>query len=239
MSLYRIKVPQLEAAAQAIGYVCIYWTWLEDAINLAIDKMVPLDSLTILERERTEIVTIISTMGDMRAKMTALRAIAFIRKHDDAWFDKIDKLLAHIDGDLRQARNRFVHDHWTSQKRLLQRRTRVTKIVKPQAFMKHLVTEHSTKVGVKEIWDTGKAIIKAEIALTKLLIEYDEVKSYISAQVQKAQDEDFAKKILGQLVTSPTIPIEQHPQAAPSKTRKGRPASPSQKRRRQPLSSHK
>jgi hypothetical protein len=84
---------------------------------------------------------------------------------DDAWYEKIDKLLNHIDGDLRLSRNRFVHVYWTAPNGQTQRRTRVAKVVKPQAFIRELVTEHEVRVRVKDVWDAGRAIIKAQISL--------------------------------------------------------------------------
>jgi len=233
MSSYRIEVRPLESITRAIGYICIFWAWLEDTLDQFILDLSPLDDLRLTKNELEKIPHILASAGDIRDKIRVLRALAFLRKWEEPWFDKVNKILTDVDDRIRPLRNRFVHDRWLAPRGKLQYRTRTVRITKPQSFARVLVTEQHTPVRMKQIWDLGKSILNAQIKLIGLSIEHAEIQKLVDAEVKKRRTETFSRELAAGLAAWPAKSSPPNPQASPSKTHKGRPAAPSRKRKRQ------
>jgi hypothetical protein len=241
MSSYRIEVPQLERVTRAIGYVCIFWAWMDEWLDDMIDNLTPLDRLKLTKSQVDKIAQIRAANADIRTKIRMLKAIAFVCKWDDAWFKKVEKQLDRIDNDLRPKRNHFIHDHWTAIPRgkgkghSLQRRSRHTKFKRPQAFALELSTEEYTPVKMKEVWDLGRNIIDATMKLVRLWLEFESFQKYIDEQVQR----DIAKRQARMLWNDVLLPLlsissqqSPHPQESDI-----RPKNARSSRKRRPQSS--
>jgi hypothetical protein len=197
MTSYRYKVPRLEQVTKAIGYVCVYWAWLEDSIGEMILDLAPFDKTKITPKEEKQLRDVIFIDSDIRSKIKILRAVAFIRKINGAWFKKFDKILDTIDNDLRPRRNRIVHGRWHSPKRGLERRGKLARLKRPQSFAElELTTEETTPVKMREIWQLSKAIIRAEADTALLMIAQSEFQKAVDEGIREQLAKDEAHQTI-------------------------------------------
>jgi len=123
----------LQRVALELGYISIYWAWLEDAIDALITQLAPL--------EEGHAANAIMGSTDIRQKVQMLKALAFIRKGEtEGWYEAVIANLNVIDNDLRGRRNAFVHAPWFVPKGKLVRHRKSTKIAKTQAFQPPVLT---------------------------------------------------------------------------------------------------
>jgi hypothetical protein len=117
----------IDRIAIEIGFITIYWAWLEDAIDELIDELVPLDGGHIAQA--------ITGNVDLRQKVQMVKALAFINKiKADDWYDSVIETLNTIDNNLRLRRNTLTHSAWYTPKGRLTRHKKGVKISKPQSF---------------------------------------------------------------------------------------------------------
>lgn len=99
-----MKKSPLGEIADHLGFLCMAWSWLELEINAAL--------LIILQpAEETTTAAVIYNM-DFRDKLKAILAAGFTKKPSDEWFAELKTLIDEVDNDLRNERNRMVHDSW-------------------------------------------------------------------------------------------------------------------------------
>jgi hypothetical protein len=123
----------LQRVALQLGYVSIYWAWIEDVIDALITELAPL--------EKGHAANAITGSTDVRQKVQMLKALAFIRKGEsEGWYEAVIANLNVIDGDIRSRRNAFVHSPWFVPKGKLVRHKKSTKIAKSQAFQPPVLT---------------------------------------------------------------------------------------------------
>jgi hypothetical protein len=212
-----IRIPSLDRITRALGYICIFWAWLEDTIGEAIETLTPLDQLKVTDEQRKKIGRLISANDDIRDKIKMLRALALIRSWDPAWYEKLDTLLNHIDNDLRPRRNRFIHDQWFKPRGKLEQLSRAAKIQRPQAFAAlELSLERRTPVRMPQVWSLAIAILKAQIKLIQLYLEFGKVQKYMDQEVEKIVQKRIVETILAQPDSSPSTPPVLNPRPAPS-----------------------
>jgi hypothetical protein len=241
MSLYRVTVPPLDRVTPAIGYVCVYWAWLENTIGELILDLSRFDTAKILEREKEQIRDIILTDADIRSKIKILRAIAFVRKWEDSWFAQLDKILNHIDNDLRPKRNRVVHAQWGApKKRRLQQFVKRPSLKRPRAFAKlELSTREQIPVKMREVWHLSRSIIAAMIKLTRLMMRYDalqkEIDKHIEEEVQKQLQEQILKGLTPEILLGLLLAKSSEPNPHPLSP-DNRPKNSGSKRPRRPRS---
>lgn len=239
MSSYRYTVPKLERVTKAIGYVCVYWAWLEDEIADMILDLAPFDKRTIPPKQLEQLRDVILLDSDIRTKIKILRTVAFVRKMNNAWFTKVDKVLQKIDNDLRPKRNRIVHDQWYSPKRGLERRSRQAKLRRPQSFADlELITQERVNVKLREVWNLSKSLISVQFRLAKLSLDYDAFEKEVGKELDKIDVEAHSKQAVqmfakdaiegGPLLNSLlAIYLKRHPHQA---SVDNRPTTPSAKR---------
>jgi hypothetical protein len=237
MSSYRIEVPQLESVTRAIGYICVFWGWLEGAVDALLITLLPLEKITVTPEEVKRIADAIVASLDMRDKIRILRAVAFVRKIDAKWFKRLMAVLDLVDNDLRMKRNRYVHDVWSAPRGRLRYTTRQTKFKKPQAFVLELVTEEHTHVKMKDVWGLGDKIVRAMIKLTRLEIEYRELDEVIKTELKKktgeAQVDAILKQITARFVLLPLTAKPPEQRSRPAASEISRPNSEGSRRRPQ------
>ncbi len=158
---------QLEEHAKAIGFVCIHWTRLEQITDttLAVLLKLPMDSI--------EAHCIMVEM-DFRQKLKSLKHIAFAKKPSEEWFANLEKLVNYIDNDLRSARNRYVHDIWTtiSDGSEVQKTYQRVRLKRPQSHQPYTmsVIDHST-IDSKELTEGAKKIIESANEMLRLFYQ--------------------------------------------------------------------
>jgi len=189
-----INIPKLERITKGLGYICIFWAWLERGVDEMLEALIPLEEG---DKSRAVVANI-----NLRDKIRIIRALAFLQKFDDDWHKKLNALLDEIDNDLRVDRNRFIHDSWAKSGRMFERITRQTKFLKPQAFALELSTEQRTPVKMEEIWNLAIGILRAHIALEALTVERRDVQKFIDQEVDKRVVADIAAQTLEALLSA-------------------------------------
>jgi hypothetical protein len=133
----------LHDAAVSIGHVVINWSSIEAQLDEFIGLLAGIESDVDAAA--------ISVNMDLRGKIQAIKALAYVKSPFKEWLNKVVLLLDYIDNDLRPRRNRVVHDHWVTPGGRLTRVERKTKVIHPQAFQNQLLTETATRVSLKEL----------------------------------------------------------------------------------------
>jgi hypothetical protein len=156
----------MQQHATALGYVCIHWGWVEGAIDLLLAELTPLPG--------DGAHTCITANTDARAKIEMVKAIAFIRKPSDDWFNALLGWLNRIDNTLRPKRNRYIHDQWSGGPGNNPVKTHYrTKLTKKQAFEGlDLSRYEDAEIDLKDIWALALDLNNAGAALGFLLSEF-------------------------------------------------------------------
>jgi hypothetical protein len=129
--------------AKAIGYASIEWGRLEQSLSQFIELLAPL--------EKGNVALSITAPIDIRDKIQIIKALAYLRKPYDEWYDKMAIMLDYIDNNLRPRRNRVIHDGWFRPQGRLIRRMHQIKFERPQAFQLVLRTETDIPVKLSEV----------------------------------------------------------------------------------------
>jgi hypothetical protein len=158
-----IHGPPMERVALELGYISIYWGWIEDNINEFITALGPL--------ERGNLAQAIVGNTEIRSKIQMAKAIAFLRKPNSEWFVSAIAALDTIDNDLRNRRNAFIHAGWYVPKGRLMRHRIKTKLKKPQAFQIELSTQEIVPIKIGEARKLRKDML-ASLKLVTYLIVY-------------------------------------------------------------------
>ncbi len=95
----------LDQHAQEIGRLCIYWSELEMYVSLFLNDLMAIEDKTSGN--------VVFGLLDFRSKLQTLLPMGFARKPTAEWYASLEKLVNHIDNDLRPERNRMIHDMWS------------------------------------------------------------------------------------------------------------------------------
>ena len=145
MTIQKPHMPYLHDHATAIGYLCIYYSALENRV----DRL--FGDLAGLEDEEVRIVT---TDIDMTKKLPKVRALAFAKKPSDLWYSDVDLFTWAVLSWINPRRNRFVHDQWLSLPTGTFRLYERTKITKAQSRAQEtLTTYEQIAQHPEEIWE--------------------------------------------------------------------------------------
>ena len=159
-----IRADPLDAHAIEIGRLCLVWSRLEVSVMMLLDALLDIP-------DRTTVNILMGTL-DFRGKLQALIPLAFSKKRNDAWFERLHEEVNNIDNALRTERNRMVHDFWTIEPGSPARRMQLApKVVKDQRDKK-LTLANVKPVTPNEITLLIVRIAKAGGAIDLLFEEY-------------------------------------------------------------------
>jgi hypothetical protein len=160
-----IAHPTLEAHAQEIGRLCIYWSELELYVTLFL--------IDLLDIEDKTSKNVIAGLLDFRAKLQALPPMGFARRPSDTWYASLEKVVNHIDNDLRPERNRMIHDTWTGPTEGSSLRMQLSaKVVNAQSRTKVLKLAVTKQVKSEDIGRLYEQVIAATDAINDLWSGY-------------------------------------------------------------------
>ena len=123
--LKKIKAAPFADHAQWIGYLCIAWNWLDLEIDAILFALMGSD-------DESATAAVIYNM-DQRDKIRAVLALGFIKKPSDDWYAELRSVVNEIDNNLRNERNRMVHDVWRFDGQDIFRLTKYAKVAHEQA----------------------------------------------------------------------------------------------------------
>jgi hypothetical protein len=116
----------LDSFALGIGRLCHAWADLELAVAALFQTVAGMSA----DPGTGTMVDCI----DMRTQITAIRVGAVSTNKDPTWAAETTDALNYVDGDLRNGRNRYVHDYWwVDHHGTVKRGTRSPRVVKAQA----------------------------------------------------------------------------------------------------------
>lgn len=164
----------LHRVAIELGYITIYWAWLEDIVDELITVLAPL--------ERDHPADAILGNSDIRQKAQMIRALALIRKGDHTdWYDGVVETINAIDNDLRVRRNQHVHAAWYSPKGQLTRQKKSVRVTKSQSYQPLVLstkTSEPIKIGsVQKLRKDLLHAVKIVTYQTAFALRFDEVTS--------------------------------------------------------------
>jgi hypothetical protein len=130
-----------DALALAVGRICIVWGRLEHDLDEFIEVLAPLEAGDISRAITSEL--------DIRSKLQTIKALAYIRKPSDEWFNKVIILLDYIDNNLRDRRNKCVHSGWYFKDNEFTMVSNKIRLHKPQSrqLVLHTTAEFKVKLG--------------------------------------------------------------------------------------------
>lgn len=160
-----IRHETMDELAQEIGRMCLYWSELEMGVTLALDQLMH-------GSERVVTNVVLGTM-DMRSKLEALLPLAFNRRVNDHWYERVETVVNLINGDLRTERNRIIHDSWIEMpgKDEPHRMHLRGKVVKVQSRTRELKLADYRPFGPRDVGLLYVRMIRARTELNRLLFE--------------------------------------------------------------------
>jgi hypothetical protein len=146
--------PDLRECATAIGNVCVVSAYLESTIDSLLGHL--------LEVSHGHRLNILNSWIDPRDKIQTIIGLGYMRMSDSPWFNTLKWCLDTIDNDIRNRRNRFVHDRWITHP------LGVTRIQKKTGFKKRTqsfqppayYSEISERMNHKEIYQLVDDILR-------------------------------------------------------------------------------
>lgn len=134
----------MDQAALEVGHITFGWTMLEGTIAEFVSHLMGVSPTS-------QTAHILNGNMDFRNKIQAAKGLAFLHHFDENWLATTLALLDHIDNNLRPRRNEIIHGQWFLPKKHIERRSRKTKIVRPQSFKLSLETEQITTVKISDL----------------------------------------------------------------------------------------
>lgn len=204
-----IAHPTLEAHAQEIGRLCIYWSELELYVTLFL--------IDLLDIEDKTSKNVIAGLLDFRAKLQTLLPMGFARKPSDDWYAGLEKAVNHIDNDLRPERNRMIHDTWTGPEEGSSLRMQLSaRVVNAQSRTKVLTLAVTKQVKAEDIGRLYEKVIAATDTINDLWTGY---KTFGETSIHRRVAQVLSRR--QNLSGSPPAP-EIQPPPLPSSPKAGR-----------------
>lgn len=105
--------PHYDKLHEALGSLVREWAWLEHAVSGLIFDLAAISSKAFYEdHDIGAFYTAVASNIDLRAASAIARGLAFASKDETNQFDDIEAALNLINNELRNLRNRYVHDQW-------------------------------------------------------------------------------------------------------------------------------
>lgn len=141
---YKRDAAVMDQYAIEIGRLCMAWADLETAIGILM--------VDLLEPAHVAAQMALMTNMDIRDRIATTLPLALVSKPDDRWFSVLQSCLNRINNDIRNERNRMVHDSWVQLRdRTMARFRPNASVIRPQSRTLSLTTGEIVPVAVAEI----------------------------------------------------------------------------------------
>jgi hypothetical protein len=156
--------------AHAIGEASIRWGDIEFVLHDLCINLAKFHDRQFEQAEAAGVMHTVLSVMDVRQRVAAAKALAAGGLDPDL-YATTEKLLNYIDNDLRNERNRFVHDNWQERDGKIVRTKHGVRVVRPQSRM--LEVQYST---AKEFTSVADVRVFADTVSTTLrdLIRLDD-----------------------------------------------------------------
>jgi hypothetical protein len=134
--------------AQAVGWVCMRLSHLEMVVTNLLCVLIPVDNVQVSQS--------LAYGMDMRQKLKTLRGVGAVRRPDDPWYERLEKIIGTIEGRYLEQRNRYAHDVWAIDKKSNEMvrfhfKIEIPKQSKP-GEQRTLRTMHTPKMNLSEMY---------------------------------------------------------------------------------------
>ena len=151
----------LEEHALALGTLCIYWATLDSALAHLV--------ATYLNSEPNGAAVV---APDISTRCEQIRKLSHVTGPDGEWRQCLVTLLNMIQGDLAEARNRYIHDDWSISQAGMVRIDRRPKLKRSQSRQPiQLITETSAVVPADWVYQLVNRTVDMVVAITFMGID--------------------------------------------------------------------
>lgn len=136
-----------ELALQALGRSVIAWSYLERAVEHSLGILLGQCGMPFEES------LVVATNVPLRDRVPLIATLAHRKYATRPWFSQLIELTNRVNNELRNRRNRIMHDSWAEgDEGFLERRSSVKpKLVRPQARKYELVSPNFERVDYEDI----------------------------------------------------------------------------------------
>lgn len=151
----------MEDHALALGTLCIYWATLDNALAHLLGSYLNSDEIA------SAVVA-----SDISTRCEQIRKLAHVTGPDGEWRDCLVRILNMIQGEMAEARNRYIHDDWSVSEAGMVRIDRRPKLKKRQSREPiTLVTETASVVPSDWVYQLVSRVVDAMLAVTFMGID--------------------------------------------------------------------
>jgi hypothetical protein len=151
----------MEEHAIALGLLCIYWATLDNAVAELLNNYLnsaPIGAAVVAP--------------DISTRCEQVRKLAHVSGPSGEWRECLLHILNMIQGEMAEARNRYVHDDWNISEAGMVRIDRRPKLKKPQAREAvQLITQTETVVPSEWIYQLTNRVVDTMVAIAFMTID--------------------------------------------------------------------
>jgi hypothetical protein len=162
----RIPSETLDQVATEIGRSCYWWGNIELRLQTLCVKLARFNDASLREAPVWSVLATVLSHTDARQRIAVAKALA-AQSIDPDMYISIERLLNTVDNELRNERNRFVHDQWELEEEVIVRRKHGARVVRPQS--RQLTVEQTTDRRYVDVVEVSAFAGRVADALDKLI----------------------------------------------------------------------
>jgi hypothetical protein len=128
----RIPSDTLDQVATEIGRSSYWWGNIEYTLQSLCVNLARFNGEELNSEPVWGVLSTVLSHMDVRQRIAVAKVLA-AQGVDPDLYGQIERLLNTIDNDLRNERNRFVHDHWQIEDEVIVRRKHGARVIRPQS----------------------------------------------------------------------------------------------------------
>lgn len=168
----RLPMEPLERVAAAVGRSCYWWNSIEFTLSELCINLARFHDRQFEVEQVWNVLTVALSHMDARQRIAVAKVLA-AQGIDPDLYGEVETLLNVIDGELRNERNRFVHDQWDVIDERIVRRKHGARVVRPQSRM--IDVSYSTDKHYASADDVDEFSQRVETALRRLIAVNNEL----------------------------------------------------------------
>lgn len=176
------RVPRSEKQLhEALGCLVHEWSWLEASVGGLLYDLAAIHSDCFYKVDGAGLVfTTMLTNSNMKSNIANIRALSYEAAEPSDLFERLSPLLNEISNELRNKRNRFVHDRWLvlSSQRII-RIQDGTSILRAPGSGERTLTYHQQEefASIEEIRATAVRVHNIRMLINEVQDELQEIHS--------------------------------------------------------------
>lgn len=153
----------VKETAQALGHLVMVYSGLERTVSSILG--------TLLKLSFPAGHAVLGNI-ELPKAITIIRAYGFTRRPNEDWYARLEKVMNHVENDLRPERNRMIHATWAVAGTDMIRVSPRVKVIRPQAGEPRELSKDQPSISVSDINTLTVKVIEAEIEIHRLMFDY-------------------------------------------------------------------